>query len=131
MIFLGTYSMMEHIPSRAAISPQFMEPKGSVPQLQLPTTCPYPEPHQSSPRPPSHFQEIHLNISLLSSKWFLSLRFLYQNPVCTSPVLHSCYVPCPSHSSRFHHPYNITNSFLRSEILLTDCIVFLCFCMNL
>ena len=26
-----------------------MEPKGSLPRLQEPTTCPYPEPEQSSP----------------------------------------------------------------------------------
>ena len=31
-----------------------MEPEGSLPRLQVPETCPYPEPHQSSPRPPPH-----------------------------------------------------------------------------
>ena len=29
-----------------------MEPEGSLPHLQVPTTCPYPEPAQSSPYPP-------------------------------------------------------------------------------
>jgi len=29
-----------------------MEPDGSLPHLQVPTTCPYPEPVQSSPCPP-------------------------------------------------------------------------------
>jgi hypothetical protein len=28
-----------------------MEPKGSLPHSQVPTTCPYPEPDQSSPWP--------------------------------------------------------------------------------
>ena len=28
-----------------------MEPEGSLPQLQVPATCPYPEPARSSPYP--------------------------------------------------------------------------------
>jgi len=39
-----------------------MEPEGLLPRLQEPTTCPYPEPDQSSPCPPSHFLNIYLNI---------------------------------------------------------------------
>ena len=27
----------------------FMEPEGSLPHLQVPSTCPYPEPARSSP----------------------------------------------------------------------------------
>jgi hypothetical protein len=30
-----------------------MEPEGSLPHSQQPVTCPYPEPYQSSPRPPT------------------------------------------------------------------------------
>ena len=30
-------------------SPNFMEPEGSLPHSQMPTTCPYPEPAPSSP----------------------------------------------------------------------------------
>ena len=69
-----------------------MEPKGSLPHLQLSATCPYPEPDRSSPYLPPifHFLNIHINIILpstpVSSKWFLSLRFLHQNPVYTSPL---------------------------------------------
>jgi hypothetical protein len=44
-----------------------------------------------------------------SSNWSLSLRFLHQNPVCTlsSHLLHTCYMPCPFHSSSFVHMNNI------------------------
>ena len=34
-----------------AIPPHFTEPEGSLPHSQLPATCPYPEPAQSSPYP--------------------------------------------------------------------------------
>jgi len=42
-----------------------------------------------------------------SSKWSLSLRFPRQNPVLVSPILHTCNMSRPSHSSRFYHPNNI------------------------
>ena len=60
-------------------------------------TCPYPEPDQSSPCPTFHFLKIYFNIILpsmpRSAKWFPSLRLLHQNPVCTSPFPHPCYMP--------------------------------------
>ena len=39
-----------------------MELEGSLPRLQVPVTCPCPEPDQSSPCPSSNFLKIHLNI---------------------------------------------------------------------
>jgi len=41
-----------------------MEFEGSLPHLQVPVTCPYPEPVKSIPSPPhlTHFIKIHLNI---------------------------------------------------------------------
>ena len=44
-----------------------MEPEGSLPQSQVPTTCPYPEPDQPIPFTTSHFLTIHLNIFLPST----------------------------------------------------------------
>jgi hypothetical protein len=43
-----------------------------------------------------------------SPQWSLSLRFLHQNPVLTSSLPHTHYMPRPSHSSRFYHSQNIT-----------------------
>ena len=63
---------------------------------------------QLNPVHTPHFLEIHLNIVLSStpssSKWCLSLRFPHQNPVYASPLPHTCYMPCRSHSSRFYRP---------------------------
>jgi len=59
--------------------------------------------------PTSNFPKIYLNIILLSmpgsSKLSLSLRFLHQNPVYTSPLPHTRYIPHPPHS-RLDHPKN-------------------------
>jgi len=60
-----------------------MEHGGSLPRLQVPTTCPYLEPHQSSPCPPKPPPEDPLNIILPFApeifKCSLSFRFPYQN----------------------------------------------------
>jgi hypothetical protein len=36
----------------------------------------------------------------------LSQRFPHQNPVNASPLRHTRYIPCQSHSSLFYHPGN-------------------------
>ena len=78
-----------------------MEPEGSLPHSQVPATCPYLKPDQSSHIPTSHFLQIHLNIILPSTpgypKYSLFLRFPHQNPVYTSPLPHTRYMPLPSH----------------------------------
>jgi len=88
-----------------------MEPEGSLRHTQQPATSPSPEPVPSSPCPPWHFLKIYLNVIFTSehksSKWSLSLRRPYQNPVSTSPIIHTCYMPRQSHYSWFYHPNNI------------------------
>jgi hypothetical protein len=61
--------------------------------------------------PTSHFVKIH-PITILPStpgspQRSLSLRFPHQNPVHTSPLPHTCYMPRPSQFSRFYHPHDI------------------------
>jgi len=61
--------------------------------------------------PTSDVLKIHLDIIISStpgpSKRSLPFRFPNQNPVYTAPVPHKCYMPRPSHSSRFWHPNKI------------------------
>jgi hypothetical protein len=70
-----------------------MEPEGSLPNSEVPATCLYPQPDQSSPcHTPSLFLKIHLHIILPStpgfSKWSLSLKFPYQNPDCVFAIFY-------------------------------------------
>ena len=55
--------------------------------------------------------QIHLNIVLSlvlgSSKWSFSLTLPHWNPLHTSPLPHTRYMPRPSRSSRYYHPNNI------------------------
>ena len=87
-----------------------MEPEGSLPHSQAPSTCPCPDPDQSGPYSPSHSFKIHFNITLPStpgsSRWSLSLKSPppYQNAVCTSPIFHTYHMPHPIHSSLFDRP---------------------------
>jgi len=76
-----------------------MEPENSSPHSQVPATCPYPEPDQSTPFSPSHILKIHLNVIHPSTsgpcKWSVSLGFptksLYEPPL--SPIR----ATCPAH----------------------------------
>jgi len=72
-----------------------MEPEGSLPHSQVPATCPYPEPDQSSSRPHPTSEDTPYVILLSTpefSKWSLSLRFLHQtlNATLLSPIRATC-----------------------------------------
>ena len=75
-----------------------MEPEGSLPQSQVPATCPYPKPARSKPQTPSSFLMIHLNMILTftpkSPKWSLSFRFPHQNPIYAYPL--PMRITCPA-----------------------------------
>ena len=93
--------------------PAFFKPEVSLPHLKLPAICPYPKPARPSPYPSHSTSWIlililssYLRLSLPSGPFYL--RFPHQNPVYASPLPHRCYMPSPSHSSRFDHPNNIT-----------------------
>jgi len=65
---------------------------------------------QSKPPHPTSCRSIlilssHLHLGLASG--LFSLVFPHLNPVYASPLPHTRYMPCPSHSSRFDHPDNI------------------------
>jgi hypothetical protein len=98
-----------------------MEPEGSLPNSEVPASCPYPEPNQSNPCLPSHFVKNHLNIILLSkpgsSKWPLSLRFPHQNPAYTPTLRHTFYVIEKSASFLFKSSENTKEKILKLYVI--------------
>jgi len=99
-----------------------MEPEGSLTYSQEPISCPIMSQISPVHAPQTHFLKIHINIILSPtpepSKWSLSLTFSHQNHVSTSPPPHLCYVPRPSHSSRFHPPNNIWRGVQITKLLV-------------
>jgi hypothetical protein len=84
--------------SYSRTSQHFMEPVGSLPCSQEPSTGPYPEPNQFNLYHPilSKIHIVHPPTSW-SSQWSPSFRFSHQYPICIPPISHSCNMPCPSH----------------------------------
>jgi len=74
-----------------------MEPEASLLHLKAPAMCSYPEPSSYSPYHNISLWEIHLNIThpstCGSSRWSLSLMIPHQNPVYTSLLSHTFYIP--------------------------------------
>jgi hypothetical protein len=84
-------------------------PTQEIPRILLNTNVHY-HIHKSPPPVPilSKINPVHARIPLLedplqyyppiyalSSKWSFFLRIPHQNPVCTSPLPHTCCMPCP------------------------------------
>ena len=86
-------------------------------------------------KPTSHFLKIHINIILLhtpgSSKWSFSFRFPHQNPVYTTTLPHTCYMPRPSQSSRFDRPIHIWWTVSIIKLLTVKFSPFLCYLVPL
>jgi len=92
-------------------SPILWDPKGSLPHLQQPTSCPYSEPNESGPRPtipltkdPSYYYPPIFT-------WVFQVVYFPQvSP--PKPCIHSlsplC-ATCPhsTHFSRFDHPNDV------------------------
>ena len=76
-----------------------MEHEGSLPHSQVPTTCPYPEPHQSSPCSPPHFLKIHLILSSHLCQGLPSDLFPSGCPTKTlyTPISYPIHATCPAH----------------------------------
>jgi len=72
--------------------------------------------------PTSHFLKI-LPFTLGSSKWTLSLCFPHQNPVYTSTLPYTCYMPRLSHSSRLDHPKKIKRFVKDVQYFSSECTV--------
>jgi hypothetical protein len=115
-----------------------MDPEGSLPHSQVPTTFPHPEPTHPVHTPTSHFVKIHLNIILPStpgsSKWSLYLGFfppkhcirLSSLPYAlhTLPILFSLLGPNILSTLSLHSALNVSDqvptSDTRKEILVDD-----------
>jgi hypothetical protein len=80
-----------------------MEPVGSLPHSQVPATCPILNQFDQSmaPRPTSW-----RSVLILSSHTSLGLPSGLFPSGFPTKTLYKCYIPRPSHSSRFDHPNN-------------------------
>jgi hypothetical protein len=93
-----TFLRSSQLCSHSGTSQHFIEPEGSSPCSQKPSTGPYPEPVRSSPHHPILsilILRTHLRLGLPSGLFPSSFP---TNILYTFPRLpHSCYMPCPSH----------------------------------
>jgi len=91
-----------------------MEPEGSLPHSQVPATCPFPGPYQSSPCLHIPLPEIHHNIILPStsesSKRFFPSGFPTKTLYTPRLSPHTCYMPRLSHYSRLRLMFTVNNN---------------------
>jgi hypothetical protein len=84
--------------SYSRTSLHFMEPEGSFPYSQEPSTCPYPKPDRSSPYhhilslqdPFEYCSPIYVLVFIVA----LSFLFSHQYPLCIPLLPHWCYMTC-------------------------------------
>jgi hypothetical protein len=81
------------------VSQHFMEPEGSTPNSQELSTCPYPEPDQSSPHHPIPPLQ-HPTTYVLAFPLAIFPRAFPPTIYTCSSSPNSCYMPCPSHPPR-------------------------------
>jgi hypothetical protein len=112
-----------------------MEPEGSIPCSQEPSTGPYPEPYQSTPSHPIFLRSIlilftHLRLSIPSGLFPSGLPTNILYAFLFSP--HSCYMPRPYHPSwldysnytwrRVQRMTSHTASYVLFDVL--DCLLY-------
>ena len=99
-----------------------METEGSLPHSQVPATCPYSEPASSSPYPYIPLPEDPSYYYPPIYVWVFQVVCFPQvsppKPVYTSTLPYVCYMPRPSHSSRFDHPNNIWSAVQIIKLLI-------------
>jgi hypothetical protein len=99
-------------------SSHFTEHEGSLPHSQVPDTCPYSEPAQSSPHPLSHLLKIYPPIYA----WVYPLVYFPKvsppKPYTALSPPHPHYMPHPSYFSRFYHPHNIGSAVQTMKLLI-------------
>jgi hypothetical protein len=117
----GPFLRIRQSLSYSRISQHFMEPKGSSPCSQEPTTGPCPEQHQSSPHysilSPLRFVLIlyfRLRLGLPSGLFWFS----HQYPICIHLGPHSCYMPCTPHPPLLDHSNYTWRSVQFMELLI-------------
>ena len=76
-----------------------MEPESSLLHSQKPSTCPYPDPDQTSPWAQSYFLNIHFNIILPSKPRSSKLLLLsgVHTKIVYTPLLSPIRATCPTH----------------------------------